>query len=82
MMIDNIDENEIVSVYQMQFLEKMLNDVLNHKNRDIALATSNIYNNSCIQDANHLLKQDKPKKKEVSLTIARLIKTKEMLNEL
>ena len=48
----NIDENEIASPYQIDYLNKLLEQVMNHENRDKALITTSIYSNSCIQDAN------------------------------
>lgn len=78
----NIDENEIASPYQINYLNKLLEQVINHENRDKALITTNIYSNSCIQDANELLKAENPKKKLASITIARLIRTKEQLNNI
>lgn len=55
---------------------------MNHENRDKALITTSIYSNSCIQDDNKLLKAENPKKKLASITIARLIRTKEQLNNI
>ena len=78
----NIDENEIASPYQINYLNKLLGQVMNHDNRDKALITTNLYNNSCIQDADKLLKTENPKKKLASITIARLIRTKEQLNNI